>query len=396
MRWYFDYISPYAYLQSTVIDTLKPGQPVECVPVLFAGLLDHWGNVGPAEIDPKRDWTFRHVTWLAQRDNIPFALPPHHPFNPLPLLRLGIALGNDIDIVKRLFRFVWAEGLVPQQSEAFAKLMDELGANDAMLQDSKVKDALKTNGQLAIERGVFGVPSIEVNDELFWGYDGTDTARDCINGNLLAAQMQAARDLPTGPGRRNIPGQTGAIAEKAPATDVPAGTRLPMKPIDLAEPADVVAAIRQRRGGQLIELDRLLLYSTPLATGWNHLLGNVRNEFSVSKRMRELAMCIVAVVNRAEYEFSHHAPLYIEAGGTKEKTELLRQPDSAATNTLFDAKEIATIRLATEMTRDVQVRQDTFDQCHKLFTDTELVELVATVAAYNMVSRFLVAMNLHP
>jgi 2-hydroxychromene-2-carboxylate isomerase/alkylhydroperoxidase family enzyme len=396
MRWYFDYISPYAYLQSTVIDSLTPGQTVECVPVLFAGLLDHWGNVGPAEIDPKRDWTFRHVTWLAQRDNIPFTLPPHHPFNPLPLLRLGIALGNEIDVVKRLFRFVWAEGHVPQQGDAFAKLMDELGANEGMLQDAQVKEALKTNGQLAIERGVFGVPSIEVNGEMFWGYDGTETARDYIDGKLPEAQMQAARDLPTGTGRRNIPGKAGST-DNTQATDMPAGTRLPMKPIDLAEPADVVAAIRQRRGGELIELDRLLLYSTPLATGWNHLLGNVRNEFSVSKKMRELAMCIVAVVNRAEYEFSHHAPLYIEAGGTKEKTELLRQPDAAATHTnIFDAEEIATIKLATEMTRDVQVRQDTFDQCHKLFSDTEMVELVATVAAYNMVSRFLVAMNLHP
>jgi alkylhydroperoxidase family enzyme len=170
-----------------------------------------------------------------------------------------------------------------------------------------------------------------------------------------------------------------------------------MKPIDLSEPADVVNAIRLRRGGELLELDRLLLYSTPLATGWNHLLGNVRTEFSVSHKLRELSMCTVAVVNRAEYEFSQHAPIFIKAGGSVEKTELLRNPDAAAKKSdVFDEEEIATILLATEMTRDVRIKDETFAKCRKLFNDTEVVELVATVAAYNMVSRFLVAMNLHP
>lgn len=395
MRWYFDYISPYAYLQSTVIDQIDVAQPVECVPVLFAGLLDHWGNVGPAEIDPKRDWTFKHVTWLAQRDSIPFTLPPHHPFNPLPLLRLSIALGNDLAIVKRLFRYVWADGNVPQDNEAFAQLMGELGANTEMLQNPEVKSALRENGQLAIDRGVFGVPTIEIDDELFWGYDGTDTARDFVNGkDWPVKDMQAAMELPTGQGRRNTT-RSNAPAESKPTAS--SGTRIPMKPIDLAEPADVVKTIRKRRGGELIELDRLLLHSTPLATGWNHLLGNVRNEFSVSHKLRELAMCTVAVINRAEYEFSHHAPLYIKAGGTEEKTTILRDPDAAVKHTaLFDLEEIATVLLATEMTRDVQVEQSTFDQCRQLFNDTEVVELVATIAAYNMVSRFLVAMNLQP
>lgn len=395
MRWYFDFISPYAYLQSTLVDQLDTTRQVECVPVLFAGLLDHWGNVGPAEIDPKRDWTFKHVTWLAQRDGIAFNLPAHHPFNPLPLLRLSIALGNDIAVVKRLFQFVWVDGNLPQDDEAFSRLMDELGASAAMLQDSQVKAALKENGQLAIDRGVFGVPSLEIDGELFWGYDGTDTARDYINKNNWPSKaMQAALELPTGIGRPTAPNAGNCADTNEPA---PSGTRIPMKPIDLAEPADVVEAIRKRRGGELIELDRLLLHSIPLATGWNHLLGNVRTEFSVSHKLRELAMCTVAVINRAEYEFSHHAPIYITAGGTEEKTRLLRDPDTAAKNTdVFEAEEVATIRLATEMTRDIQVRQSTFDQCRSLFSDTDLVELVATVAAYNMVSRFLVAMNLQP
>jgi len=403
MRWYFDYISPYAYLQSTILDKLDAAEPIECVPVLFAGLLDHWGNVGPAEIDPKRDWTFQHVTWLAHRDDIPLTLPTHHPFNPLPLLRLGIALGNDIDVVKRLFRFVWVDGNIPQNTEAFAKLVDELGGNSEMLQDATVKSTLLANGQSAIERRVFGVPALEINNEIYWGYDATDMVLARLSGNDWPAQdMQAALELPSGPGRRNISRANvtrsySVTADTADQTSPENGTRIPMKPIDLAEPADVVNAIRKRRGGELIELDRLLLYSTPLATGWNLLLGNVRNEFSVSHKLRELAMCTVAVINRAEYEFSHHAPIYIEAGGSEEKTTLLRDPVAAVKNTkVFEPEEIATILLATEMTRDVQVLQTSFDQCRKLFNDTDLVELVATIAAYNMVSRFLVAMNLQP
>ncbi|OED40108.1 hypothetical protein AB833_12490 [Chromatiales bacterium (ex Bugula neritina AB1)] len=172
--------------------------------------------------------------------------------------------------------------------------------------------------------------------------------------------------------------------------------RIPYLPIDLSKPADVVEAIRQRRGGELLKLDRLLLYSTPLATGWNHLLGNVRTEFSVSHKLRELAMCTVAVVNRAEYEFSHHAPIYIAAGGTTEKTEVLRQPDKAATDPMFDSEEKATIALSIEMTQHVYVNEKTFQQCRLQFSNEHLVELIATIAAYNMVSRFLVALNVQP
>ena len=123
MRWYFDYISPYAYLQSTRLHELEKQQPLECIPVLFAGLLDHWENIGPAEIQPKREWTFKNAAWLAHRDSIDLTMPAHHPFNPIPLLRLSIALGNEIDVVQRLFRFVWAEGHLPTETQAFEALL---------------------------------------------------------------------------------------------------------------------------------------------------------------------------------------------------------------------------------------------------------------------------------
>ncbi len=393
MRWYFDYISPYAYLQSTRLPLLASRQPVDCVPVLFAGLLDHWNNVGPAEIAPKRDWTFKNAVWLAQRDNIVLKLPAHHPFNPLPLLRLGIALGNDIEVVQRLFRFVWADGHLPTDAVPFAALLDELNVSPEQLASREVKEALLANGQLAIERGVFGVPTIEHKDELFWGHEATDMALAYLDNNWPADAMDEATQLPQGPSRksvnRSLDTPTPAAKSKEP--------RIPLKPIDLKEPAELVDAIRQRRGGELIELDRLLLYSTPLATGWNHFVGNIRNEFAVSHKLRELAMCTVAVVNKADYEFAHHAPIFIAAGGSDEKASALRNVDRAGSNTaLFDEEELLTIKLATQMTRNVQVEEQLFADCHRKFSNTELVEIVATIAAYNMVSRFLVAFNLVP
>lgn len=392
MRWYFDYISPYAYLQSTQLDALAEIEEVTCVPVLFAGLLEHWGNIGPAEIAPKRDWTFKNVVWLAHRDGIDLTMPSHHPFNPLPLLRLGIALGNEIEVVQRLFRFVWLEGHVPTESEAFASLLSELNVNEAALANPQVKSALIENGKLAQQNKVFGVPTIERNGELFWGYDSTEMIiAHGEDSNWPGKAMLAASKLPEGSGRlrKQQSSQPAHTTSKEP--------RLPLQPIDLKEPADLVNAIRKRRGGELIELDRLLLYSTPLATGWNHFLGNIRTEFSVSHKLRELAMCTVAVVNKADYEFTHHAPIYIKAGGTEEKTSALKDINHAAKQTnLFDLDELLTIKLATQMTRDIQVDDDLFVSCRETFEDNHLVELIATIAAYNMVSRFLVALNVVP
>ena len=89
--------------------------------------------------------------------------------------------------------------------------------------------------------------------------------------------------------------------------------------MDLAEPAELVDAIRKRRGGQFINLDRMLLHSIPIAEGWNHFIGEIRNNLSLDPKLRELAMCGVAVLNGAEYEFFHHAPPFKKAGGTEEQ-----------------------------------------------------------------------------
>ena len=120
------------------------------------------------------------------------------------------------------------------------------------------------------------------------------------------------------------------------------GPRIPYVAADIAEPAEVVAAIRARRGGELLALDRMLLHSPPLAAGWNTFLGAVRNGLLVDRRLRELAMCTVAVLNGAEYEYAQHAPLYIAAGASTRQAQALRDPDAArADGALFDARGYA-------------------------------------------------------
>jgi alkylhydroperoxidase family enzyme len=174
--------------------------------------------------------------------------------------------------------------------------------------------------------------------------------------------------------------------------------RIPFLPLDLKEPKTLVDAVRARRGGQLLELDRLLLYSPPLTEGWNFHLNQVRTKLSLDPKLRELAMCGVAVVNQAEYEFKAHLPLFVKAGGTEEQGKALRNPESAMKDTkLFNALERAVIALTYESTKNVKVSDATFAAARDaLGSEKLLVELVGVIAAYNMVSRFLVAFELHP
>jgi alkylhydroperoxidase family enzyme len=174
--------------------------------------------------------------------------------------------------------------------------------------------------------------------------------------------------------------------------------RVPFVPADIAEPKEIVDAVRKRRGGTLLALDRMLLHSPPLAAGWNAYLGAVRTQLSLPAKARELAICAVAAFNGAEFEFVHHVPLLLQAGGTQAQADALRDLAAAASNaSLFDERELAVLHLTLEMTRDVAVKDATFARVSAAVGGTEkVVELVATIAAYNMVSRFLVALDLQP
>lgn len=169
--------------------------------------------------------------------------------------------------------------------------------------------------------------------------------------------------------------------------------RIPYQPSDLAEPKAIVDAMRERRGGALLNLDRMLLHSPALARGWNAFLNDVRNNLELRPRLRELAMCQVALLNGAHYEFHHHAPEFLKAGGTQLQLDALRDPASASA--AFDAGERAIIALIRAITVDVKVSDAVFDAARTALKSDQLtVELVGVVATYNMVSRFLVALNI--
>ena len=142
----------------------------------------------------------------------------------------------------------------------------------------------------------------------------------------------------------------------------------------------------------------MLLHSPALASGWNTFLSAVRTQLSLSPKLREIAMCGVAMLNGAEYEFHHHAPLLRKAGGTDAQVAALRDVAAAAKNTaLFDEEERAVLRLTLEMTRDVTVSDATMALATKaLGSAQKVVEMVAVIAVYNMVSRFLVAFGVQP
>ena len=204
--WYFDFVSPFAYLQSERLAALAPRVSIRYKPVLFAGLLGANGQKGPAEIAAKRTFTYRFCVWQARRQGIPFKFPPEHPFNPLPLLRLAIACDSAPAAVHRIFRFVWADGRLPDLPIEWAELTGELGVPDASARvaATDVKDELRRNTDEAIARGVFGVPTLVIGSELFWGADATEMAADYVAAGCRFGDPEYARiaDLPVGAARR--------------------------------------------------------------------------------------------------------------------------------------------------------------------------------------------------
>jgi 2-hydroxychromene-2-carboxylate isomerase len=200
--WYFDFVSPYAYLQLMDFKRLPDSLAIRYRPVLFAGLLDHWGQKGPAEIPAKRRQTYRQCQWLANRAGVPFKFPSVHPFNPLRPLRLCIALGTEPAVIGAIFEFIFAEGRDIQSDGDWKTLAARLEIDDAdaLVSQPEVKSALRTNTDEAIRRGVFGVPTFVVGEELFWGSDTTDMLLDYLADPKLFSRGEMARidSLPMG------------------------------------------------------------------------------------------------------------------------------------------------------------------------------------------------------
>ena len=200
ITFFYDVISPYAHLAFDAWPQAMAGlsHRVRHVPVLFAGLLAQHGQLGPAEIAPKRDWTYRQVAWLAQRAGIRLDMPSHHPFNPLALLRLGAACslhpaaqgGSSRFVTQALFHHVWQGGADPNEPSRLAALqkrladhMAECGHPMPAADSAAVKQRLRDNTEAALAAGVFGVPTFEVDGRLFWGQDALPMLRAYLEGD---------------------------------------------------------------------------------------------------------------------------------------------------------------------------------------------------------------------
>lgn len=204
--WYFDFISPYSYLQCERL--LELPVTIRARPIVFAGLLGHWGQKGPAELPSKRRFTYEQIVWLARRDAIALRFPPKHPFNPIRALRLAVALGSDLDAIRAIFRFIWREGGEFESDEGWKALCRQVRVDDGddLVSRQEVKDELRRNGEQALAAGVFGVPTLLVDGRIFWGYDATPMAHEYLvdPARFESAEMKRVAALPVGKARVSV------------------------------------------------------------------------------------------------------------------------------------------------------------------------------------------------
>ncbi len=200
IAWYFDFISPFAYLHWQKVKRLMQERPVEPVPILFAAILNAHGQKGPAEIPGKREFTYRHVLWQARREGIPLRVPPAHPFNPIPALRLCIAAGTTPEAIDAIYDWIWAQGRAGDSAEALRPVLDRLGVTPEALAEEGVKRALRANTDAALAAGVFGVPTLAIGEALFWGNDVHDFALQVLTDPALLEdpEMRRIDSLPVG------------------------------------------------------------------------------------------------------------------------------------------------------------------------------------------------------
>ena len=206
LKWYFDFISPFAYLQHCQFSRLPDSVDIEYKPILFAGLLNHWQNVGPAEIPPKRIFTYKHCYWRAKKLGIPFKMPPAHPFNSLNALRLAIATGNQKENIQTIFESIWRFGFDNNSSEFISHIEKHLDLKNvqALTAQQAVKDHLRGNTEEAVEDNVFGVPTFVVDNQQFWGLDAFDMLLDYIDDPeaFNNPEMKRIETLPEGVQRK--------------------------------------------------------------------------------------------------------------------------------------------------------------------------------------------------
>lgn len=185
--WYFDVISPYAYLALYKLDAIRAHREVILKPVVFGAVLKAWGQLGPAEVAPKRAHMYRQIVFEAHQAGLPICIPAVHPFPPLPVLRLLTALDGNRAAVETAFHLVWGEGRNPTEPDVLEKIA-EAGGNPAALTDiatDSTKAKLHAATAEAVANGAFGVPTLAIDNEIFWGADAVPIARAYLDNPAL-------------------------------------------------------------------------------------------------------------------------------------------------------------------------------------------------------------------
>ena len=200
--WYFDFISPFVYLQHCRLTRDYPEIRINFYPVIFGALLQKYDHKGPAEIESKRLMTLRYCHWYAKKQGFDFRFPDTHPFRPVSTLRLALAANCEPAAIRRIFEFIWAAGHDPSEENNYPELAGQHGIDDAKAatQHPDVKSRLMENTRRAIDLGAFGVPTIVIGDKLFWGEDVTGMAMDFLDNPALfdAQEYQRLESIPNG------------------------------------------------------------------------------------------------------------------------------------------------------------------------------------------------------
>lgn len=200
LRWYFDFISPFSYLHWQKLKALPGHYMIEPVPIVFGAVLSAHGHKGPAEIAGKREFTYRHVLWQAAAEGVPLRFPPAHPFVSLSALRLAVAAASSARAVDAIFDWIWRDGNAGDSVAALAPLAASLGVDTQAIQAEATKATLRHNTESAIAAGVFGVPTLAFDGELFWGNDAHAFAMAALRDRTVLAspEMQRVAALPIG------------------------------------------------------------------------------------------------------------------------------------------------------------------------------------------------------
>ena len=205
-QWYFDFISPFSYLQFGKLPRWRERLDITPVPILFGAVLQHHGQLGPAEIRGKREFTYRIVQWQAEQEGVPLRFPPAHPFNPVTALRLCIAAGTTWEAIAAIFAHIWRDGRAATTAIELADVGRVLGIENVenAANAAEVKAQLRANTERAIAAGVFGVPTLACGEQAFWGNDATPMIEDWLAhpARFDSDEYRRIANLPAGIERR--------------------------------------------------------------------------------------------------------------------------------------------------------------------------------------------------